>query len=53
MWTLWRNKKLPLAVKKVGDKYKEKFEEAYDDNARVDRLLKVVEDALFEKLTCE
>lgn len=51
MWTLWRNKKLPLAVKKIGDRYKPEWEKAYGDEAQVDKLLKEVEDALFRELT--
>lgn len=49
MWKLWRNKKLPLAVKKVGDYYKSQYESAAGDHYKIDQL----QDRVANALCCE
>lgn len=50
MWTLWRNKRLPLAVKQVGEEFKPRYDAAEGRRAVIDGLKEEAVNALFRKL---
>lgn len=50
MWTLWRNKKLPLAVKQVGNDFKPRYDAAQGRQSDIDALKNEAVDALYRQL---
>lgn len=50
MWTLWRNRTLPLAVKEVGNRHKSQWEAAEGDHYRIDMLKREAVDDLYHTL---
>ena len=50
LWTLWRNKKLPLAVKKIGERYKSRYEAQNGDRSQIDVLLHEAASELYHEL---
>lgn len=50
MWTLWRNKKLPLAVKQVGKEFKPRYDAAEGRRSVIDGLKEEAINALFRNL---
>ncbi len=53
LWTLYKNRGLPLAIKKVGNRYKSRFERIRNNSAAVDMLFdEAVNDLFNELLNC-
>jgi len=50
LWILYRNKKLPLAIKKIGDRHKARYEGAHGDHGRIDSQLEDAARDLFNEL---
>lgn len=50
MWTLWRNKKLPLAVEEVGKSFKSRYDAAEGNRSVIDGLKEEAISALLRKL---
>lgn len=50
LWALWKNKKLPLAVKAVGEQYKSRYESAKGNYRAVEALQTEAIDSLVSRL---
>ena len=49
LWTLYKHKKLPLAIKKTGIRYKGRYEQASGDREHIDNLVnEAAENLLYE-----
>ena len=51
LWKLYEEKAWPLAIKKVGQRYKERYERASGSHSRIDSLLDEAANDLYRELT--